>query len=347
MRRPACAAWSLLAVAGRLLRSGWSALFALVPDPPAWTAAAATAATMTTFLLLTIPRAGIRAVGGDQLFRIIRLLIRSDEALPVAAVITGTLVATAIGVLRFAATLTQLVVLLVRVMLLLAGILVLAHLAVAVTALLVVAGMLRLVAAMTVAGECRREALAHILHVDVGHRDFAAADSRPLAFVLRCDDSIVMVGMLQEVLSSHTVSGGAGIARELEVLLEDLKGIAADPNIGSAAVETMCLALPTTAVATATMRAAMGFARAATAAPSILIIRSHASITSHCCGPGFAPRAISPRRISSSGKTVKRARSSSGALAPGDRHSVVGGRIRGVGQPAAVVRMFTPEPKRP
>jgi hypothetical protein len=96
----------------------------------------------------------------------------------------------------------------------------------------------------------------------------------------------------------------------------------------------------------ATMRAAVGFTRAATAAPSILVVRSHASITSHCCGPGFALRQ-SHRKKFARGKIRKRAQSSSGALAPGDRHSDVGGRIRDARQPAAVVRMFTPEPKRP
>jgi hypothetical protein len=94
------------------------------------------------------------------------------------------------------------------------------------------------------------------------------------------------------------------------------------------------------------VRTAMRLARAASATPSILVIRSHASITSHCCGPGFAPHR--PHRVEfSSGRVRKRAQSSSGVSSPGDRHSDVGGRIRGSGQPAAVVRMFTPEPKRP
>jgi hypothetical protein len=43
-----------------------------------------------------------------------------------------------------------------------------------------------------------------------------------------------------------------------------------------------------------------------------------------------------------SGKLVKRAQSSSGALTPGDRHSDVGGRIRDAGQPAAVASGCVP-----
>jgi hypothetical protein len=204
---------------------------------------------------------------------------------------------------------------------------------------------------MPVAGKRGRETLAHVLHVDVGDRDFASADSRSLALVLRRHDPIVVIGMLEEVLRGNAIAGGAGIACELQILLEHLIGVAADPDVGAAAIVGMRLALSPAAATTAmsTMRAAVRFARAATAAASILVIRSHASITSHCCGPGFALRQ-SHRKEFVSGKIRKRAQSSSGALTPGDRHSDVGGRIRGAVQrlsPAAVFRMFTPKPKRP
>jgi hypothetical protein len=63
------------------------------------------------------------------------------------------------------------------------------------------------------------------------------------------------------------------------------------------------------APAAVAVRPAMGFARAATATPSILVVRSHASITSHCCGPGFAPRQ-SHRKEFARGKIRKRAQSS-------------------------------------
>jgi hypothetical protein len=61
----------------------------------------------------------------------------------------------------------------------------------------------------------------------------------------------------------------------LKILLEHLIGIAADPNVGARAVEVMHLARCATAIVA--VRAAMGLARAATATPSILVIRSHAS----------------------------------------------------------------------
>jgi len=232
LAQAACAAWSLLAVAGGLLRGGRSALLALIPDPTAGTAAAATAATMTAFLLLlSVAGAGIGAIGGNQLFRIIRLLVRRGRPLRVAAIVTGVLLS-AIGVLLFAVALA----LRVLVALLLAGILVLAHLAVTMTALLIVTAVLwRLVAAMAMAGERSREALAYVLHIDVGDRDFASADSRALALVLRRNDPIVVIGMLQEVLRGNAVTGSAGIACELKILLEDLIGIAADPDVGAGA----------------------------------------------------------------------------------------------------------------
>jgi hypothetical protein len=84
-----------------------------------------------------------------------------------------------------------------------------------------------------------------------------------------------VVGVLQEILRRDTVAGSAGIARELEILLEHLIRVAADPNVRTRTVERVRLAR--LAAATAVMRAAMGLARAATATPSVLVIRSHAS----------------------------------------------------------------------
>jgi hypothetical protein len=95
--------------------------------------------------------------------------------------------------------------------------------------------------------------------------------------------------MLEKVLRRNPVAGCAGIARKLKILLKHLVGIAADPNVGTRAVERMRLAwCAAAAAAIVAVRAAMGFPGTATAAPTILVIRSHASITSHCCGPGFA-----------------------------------------------------------
>jgi hypothetical protein len=136
-----------------------------------------------------------------------------------------------------------------------------------------------------------------------------------------------MIGMLEEVLRRDAVADSAGIARELQILLEHLIGVAADPDVGTRAVEVVSLAGSTAAVA-ATVRTAMGLARAASATPSILVIRSHASITSHCCGPGFASQHLTAL-YSPCGEIRKRAQSSSGAGSPGDRYSDVGGRIRG------------------
>jgi hypothetical protein len=235
--------------------------------------------------------------------------------------------------------------------LLLAGILVLAHLAIAVTtalliARLVVPAMLRLIAAMAVARERRREPLAHVLHVDVGDRDFASADSGTLAFILRRHDAVIVVGMLEEVLRRDAVTGRAGVARELQIFLEHLIGVAAHPDVGAAAIVGMRLALPA-AAAMSTMRAAVRFTRAASAASSILVIRSHASITSHCCGPGFALRSIAPQGNPAAVKSGNAPNHLQVLLHPGTAIPM-SGAVSGVQvsprlSPAVVFRMITPK----
>jgi hypothetical protein len=112
LRAEARASWSLLAVAGRLLRRRRIALFALIPDAPSGTAAAATPAAVPALLLLSVARTCIGGVSREQIFRIIRLLVRSGKALPIATAIGGTLVS-AIGVLRFAAALALRILLMV------------------------------------------------------------------------------------------------------------------------------------------------------------------------------------------------------------------------------------------
>jgi hypothetical protein len=73
--------------------------------------------------------------------------------------------------------------------------------------------------------------------------------------------------------------------------------------------------------------ATMRLALAATAAPSIVVVRSHASITSHCCGLGSQTNfAHAFQRLRRTGC----AQSSSGVIAPGGRHFDVGGHVRGV-----------------
>jgi hypothetical protein len=43
--------------------------------------------------------------------------------------------------------------------------------------------------------------------------------------------------MLEEVLGGNAVAGGAGIACELKILLQDLIGIAANPNVGTGTIK--------------------------------------------------------------------------------------------------------------
>ena len=70
------------------------------------------------------------------------------------------------------------------------------------------------------------ETLAHILHIDIGHRNFAAADTRSLTIIHRGDDAVIVIGVLQEVFSSDPVAGDAGIAGQLQVLFQHLIDIA-------------------------------------------------------------------------------------------------------------------------
>jgi hypothetical protein len=75
------------------------------------------------------------------------------------------------------------------------------------------------------------------VHIDLGDGDFATADPRALALVVRRHDPIIVIGVLEKVLRRNSVAGSAGVARELKILLEDLIGVASDPNVGARAVE--------------------------------------------------------------------------------------------------------------
>jgi hypothetical protein len=78
--------------------------------------------------------------------------------------------------------------------------------------------------------------LAHILHIDIGDRQFATADPRALALSLRRDHAVIVFGMLQIVFRCDTVTGNTGIARHLQIFFQDLMRIAPDANIRAVAV---------------------------------------------------------------------------------------------------------------
>jgi hypothetical protein len=113
----------------------------------------------------------------------------------------------------------------------------------------------------------RRQALADVLHVDVGDRQFAAPDARALAVIHRAQYSIIVVRVLQEVFGGDTIPGGAGIARELEVFFQNLIGIAANPRL----VPTALVTLPFVLAATHAVR----LARTTPTRASILVILLH------------------------------------------------------------------------
>jgi len=117
-----------------------------------------------------------------------------------------------------------------------------------------------------------RQTLADILHVDVGDGEFTAADARPLAVVHRRQDPVVMVGVLKEILCRDPVSGCPRVARELQVLVEHLIGVAPNPQFLPSAVEALAFIV----AAAHSMR----FARSPTASAAVVIILFHLNVTS-------------------------------------------------------------------
>lgn len=103
-----------------------------------------------------------------------------------------------------------------------------------------------------------REALAHILYIDIGDRQFTTADAGPLSFGLCRNRTVIMLCMLQIVFSSDTVSDNAGIASHLQIFFQNLVGISADPNIRPITVVSLiALAHPTAVLTTHAMRLAL------------------------------------------------------------------------------------------
>jgi hypothetical protein len=81
-----------------------------------------------------------------------------------------------------------------------------------------------------------REILAVVFIVAAGAADgLVTARLLILAeLLLRCrDQAEIMLGMLVVVLRRNGVSGGAGVARKLEILFGDVRGRAADLDVGS------------------------------------------------------------------------------------------------------------------
>ena len=109
--------------------------------------------------------------------------------------------------------------------------------------------------------------MAHILHIDVGDGQFTPAHARPLAVIHRAQHAIIMVGMLQEILGGDPVAGRSRIARELQILFQDLVGIAADPQLLPTAVVSLTLVL--------SAAHPVGLARTAPAGASVIVILFH------------------------------------------------------------------------
>jgi hypothetical protein len=112
------------------------------------------------------------------------------------------------------------------------------------------------------------QALAHVLHIDVGDGQLAPAHAWTLAIIHRAQHAIIMVGMLQEILSGDPVAGRSRIARELQIFLQDLVGIAANPQLLPPALVSLTLV-----VAAATHP--VGLARTTSACASVIVVLFH------------------------------------------------------------------------
>jgi hypothetical protein len=139
-----------------------------------------------------------------------------------------------------------------------------------------------------------RQALADILHVDVGDRQFTTADPRPLPVIHRRQDAVIVIGVLQEILRRHPIAGGAGIAGELEIFLQNLIGVATNARLVAATFVALSLV-----VAAAATTHAVRFARTTPTRASIIIVLLHLNVTSSSTVIEMAGQAACPssRRI--------------------------------------------------
>ena len=90
----------------------------------------------------------------------------------------------------------------------------------------------------------------------------------------RCDYSQIMLGMLEIVLGHHRIAGGLGIARQLEVFLGDMLGIAADLDVRTVALEHPVYRISLTTAAAA--RSVLML---------IMLTLSHSAIYTRNCDP--------------------------------------------------------------
>src|SRR5262249_20294294 len=84
--------------------------------------------------------------------------------------------------------------------------------------------------------------------------------------------TIIVIGVLQEILGRDAVTGGAGVTRELKVFFQHLIGVAANAQLLPTAFKTLNLVL----AATHPVR----LARAAATCASVVVVLFHKSVIS-------------------------------------------------------------------
>jgi len=83
-----------------------------------------------------------------------------------------------------------------------------------------------------------------------------AAVGTVIAAAVGVDDAVVVLGVLKIVLGRDAVAGGDSVARHGQVLFQHLIGVAADPNLGSVAVEGLLARIAAAAPVVRTARPA-------------------------------------------------------------------------------------------
>jgi hypothetical protein len=124
-----------------------------------------------------------------------------------------------------------------------------------------------------------RQALADILDVDLGDRQVAPTDTGTLTCGLGRDHAIIVLSMLEIIFRRDTIADDARITGHLQIFFENLMGIAANPNLWAATVDSLIALTHPPAVLPATATA-MGFTLAASATTANIVALFHHNVTS-------------------------------------------------------------------
>jgi hypothetical protein len=141
--------------------------------------------------------------------------------------------------------------------------------------------------------------VAVVLAVGLGRAVIGAAPGgRRVGAV--AEDAEIVLGVLEIGLGRHTIPRRGRIARQAQIFLEDLPGIAADPSVGTVAVEGAGAGLAAAPTSTAAATAATVLLTIGSAARPTPIVGtlSHRSLASEMDDLPLAPSEIAHSAIS-------------------------------------------------